>query len=171
MLSKIYVVLLAISLLLMGFFTWYSWSWLNSIGSPIDTVRGYQYHADLSWPTLWISAIVLLMLANSILWVTGRLWPMWTSLAYFQLFVILRAFWLDPALVSFKSSAGMTDSTFSVAPIMAAILILIAGAIVFFDQFLVLRMREKTYGPRSTEKISHIESEDEKPRSIEEPGS
>ena len=145
MLIKIYIALLALSILIMGFFTFYSWSWLGSIGSPTGAVAGYEYHAAISWPILWLSASVLLILANSILWVTGRVWPMWTTLIYFQIFVLLRAFWLDPALLSFRNSSGMTDQTFTIAPLLAAVMIVVAAAIVFFDQFLIIRLKQKTF--------------------------
>ncbi len=146
MLNKLFIALLAVSSVVMVFFTFYSWSWLGSIGAPEGAVAGYQYHSGLAWPILWVSASILLIVANSILWTTGRLWPMWTTQLYFQVFVVIRAFWLDPALLSFKNAAGMTDSTFTVGPILAAVLIVLAGAIVFFDQFLVLRLKQKTYG-------------------------
>ncbi|CAN5146514.1 hypothetical protein BH20ACI2_BH20ACI2_04750 [soil metagenome] len=153
MLIKIYLSLLALSMAAMGFFTLYSWSWLGSIGLPAGAIAGYEYHARASWPVLWLSASILLVLANSILWVTGRLWPMWTTLLYFQIFVLIRAFWLDPALLSFKNASGIADSTFTVAPILAAVLIMIAAAIVFFDQFLILRMKDKTYPAIEPESI------------------
>ncbi len=172
MLTKIYLFLLALSTAAMGFFTLYSWSWLNSIASPAGAVVGYEYHASASWPVLWLSASILLILANSILWVSGRLWPMWTTLLYFQIFVLIRAFWLDPALLSFKNDAGIADSTFTIAPILAAVLIIMAAAIVFFDQFLILRLKEKTYPaiePESIEsKADNPESsspDDKNPRS------
>ncbi len=156
MLIKSYIVLLAVSIAVMSFFSLYSWSWLGSIGSPVSAVAGYEYHAGLSWPFLWLSASILLILANSILWISGRLWPIWGTLLYFQAFVLIRAFWLDRALLGYKNAAGMTDSTFTVAPIMAALLIVIAGAIVFFDQFLVLRLRAKTYpGSEETSAAEH----------------
>jgi hypothetical protein len=145
MLIKIYIALLALSVLIMGFFTLYSWSWLSSIGSPAGAIAGYEYYAAISWPVLWLTASILLILANSILWVTGRVWPMWTSLIYFQVFVILRAFWLDPALLAFQNASGLTDRSFTVAPLLAAIIILMAAAIVFFDQFLIIRLKQKTF--------------------------
>ncbi len=145
MLTKIYLALLAISVLMMSFFTFYSWSWLGSIGLPAAAVSGYEYHAGISWPVLWLSATVLLVLSNSILWATGRSWPLWTTLIYFQVFVIVRAFWLDTSLLAFKNNAGLTGDTFTLRPIMAAFLVIIAAAIVFFDQFLVFRLREKTF--------------------------
>jgi hypothetical protein len=169
MLIKIYIALLALSILIIGFFTLYSWSWLGSIGSPARAVAGYEYYAGLSWPILWLSASLLLVLANSILWVTGRVWPMWTTLIYFQIFVLLKAFWLDPALLAFQNASGMTNETFTIGPLLAAILIIIAAAIVFFDQFLLIRLKEKTF-PESLQiaaepKDESNPKEDESPRS------
>ncbi len=170
MLIKIYIALLTVSVAVMGFFTLYSWSWLGSIGSPAMAVAGYEYHAGLSWPVLWLSASILLILANSILWVTGRLWPMWTTLIYFQLFVVIRAFWLDSSLLAFRNEARLTDETFTIAPIFAAAVIMTAAAIVYFDQFLIIRMKEKTFPPNEIEEIAALEEvddtapDDKKPR-------
>jgi hypothetical protein len=145
MLSKVYIALLAIFTAIMVFFTYYSWSWLDSIGSPTAAIAGYEFHSSSSWTVLWLSAAGLLLLANSILWVTGRIWSMWATFTYFSLFVVIKAFWLDPASLFFMASAGMTDQTFTVGPIMATILIIVAASIVFFDQFLLIRLREKTF--------------------------
>jgi hypothetical protein len=157
MLTKIYLALLASAVLVMSFFTFYSWSWLGSIGSPAAAVSGYEYHAAISWPVLWLSSAILLVLSNAILWATGRSWPLWATLIYFQFFVIVRAFWLDTSLLTFRNDTGLSNDTFTLRPLMAAFLVIIAGAIVFFDQFLVLRLREKTYpklAPGNSEEVN-----------------
>lgn len=154
MLIKIFLALLAAAIAVMGFFTFYSWSWLGSIGSPASAVSGYEYHSGLSWPFLWLSATILLIIANSVAWTTRKLWPLWTTLIFFQVFVLIRTFWLDRAFSSFKAEAGLADPAITLAPIFAAMLIVIAAAIVFFDQFLVLRLREKTF-PEET--VSAVE--------------
>ena len=164
MLTKIFIGVLALSVLATGFFAFYSWSWLGSIGAPAPAVAGYEYHASISWNLLWISALILLVLGNSILWAKGSLWPLWTALIYFLAFVIVRAFWLDAALLTFKNNAGMTDATFTIRPIMAALLIIISAAIVFFDQYLVMRLKEKTYpksDPESPRTDDGIETADD----------
>ena len=145
MLIKIFIGLLAVSIGIMVFFTSYSLSWLGSIGAPSAAAAGYEYHVGLAWPVLWLTTILLLLLSNSILWLAGKVWPMWATLFYFQIFIVVRGFWLDPAFLEFKNAAGMDNSTFTIAPILAALLIVIAAAIVFFDQFLLIRLKAKTY--------------------------
>ena len=48
MLTKIFTVLLTVSILVMAFLTFYSWSWLGSIGAPASAATGYEYHAGIS---------------------------------------------------------------------------------------------------------------------------
>src|SRR5215203_878872 len=100
--NKIYLAVLAVAFLVMCFFTFYANSWLGSIGSPKDALAGYEYYAGLSSIFLSISAVVLLILANVILWYTRRGWAMWTTLAYFAIFVILRFFWLEKSRYTFQ---------------------------------------------------------------------
>jgi hypothetical protein len=86
MLNKIYLVLLGIAVLVVVFFTFYSWSWLQSIGEPLAVVENYRFWSSISWDFLWISAVVLLVAANAILWTHRTPWPMWTAAAYFAIF-------------------------------------------------------------------------------------
>lgn len=143
--SKIYLAVLAVAFLGMAFFTFYSWSWLQSIGLPAAAVAGYEYHARLAWPSLWFATIILLVLGNAILWTSGRAWAMWLTFIYFSAFALTRYFWLDRVFLEFRTVNGLTDSSFSAAPLMAVILVVVMAAIVFFDQFIVLRLRAKTY--------------------------
>ena len=143
MLNKIYFAVLAVAVLLMSFFTFYALSWFGSIGNPIDAIEGYYYYAGLGSTFLWISSILLLILANVVLWNTRRGWALWATLAYFAVFVILRTFWLEKARFNFQNS----DSLFF-TPVIGVMLIVIAGAIVFFNQFLNLRLNEKMFPPK-----------------------
>lgn len=154
--SKIYLAALGLAVAVMVFFTFYSWSWLQSIGDPRAAVTGYEYHAGLAWPILWITAIVLLALGNAVLWATSRGWAMWLTFSYFAVFVIVRFFWLENLDLSYRKSNGLADATFSIGPFIGALMIIVVGAIVFFDQFLVLRMYRKMYTTPSadTEVIS-----------------
>src|SRR5215213_5772016 len=127
--NKIFFAVLAVAVVVMCFFTFYANSWLGSIGSPKDALEGYQYYAGLSSMFLWISSAVLLILANVILWNTRRGWAMWTTLAYFAVFVILRCFWLEKARYNFQNS-----DSFFFTPIIGVILIIGAGAVIFFNQ-------------------------------------
>jgi hypothetical protein len=161
MLTRIYVGGLCVAAALLGFFTYYSWSWLNSIGSPAAAAAGYEYHADLSWTFLWITAVILLFVAKGILWTTGRLWPMWATFVFFAFFVIVRDFWLHPAYLTFRQDSGLGGAAVSARPILAAVLIVVAAAIVFFEQFILLRLKAKTYPdiPVDAEEIAAEDTE------------
>jgi hypothetical protein len=145
--SKLYLALLGLSIVVMAFFTYYSWSWLQSIGLPAAAVAGYEYHAAFSWPTLWLSAALLLLVGNAVLWTTARSWAMWMTFVFFATMVLVRFFWLDRALFHFEQANSLTESRFSIGPFFGVILIALMAVIVFFDQFIVLRLRAKTYPP------------------------
>ncbi|MGH9819553.1 MAG: hypothetical protein ACRD43_05235, partial [Pyrinomonadaceae bacterium] len=98
-----------------------------------------------SWVFLWISAAVLLVVGNAVLWTYRRSWAMWTAAAYFVVFVLIKYFWLNQGFLAFKKTNGLSDGSFDLGPFFAVILCLIAGGIVFFDQFIVLRLVEKMH--------------------------
>lgn len=147
MLSKIYLAILGLSLVAIGFFTFYSWSWLQSIGLPAAAAAGYEYHAGLAWPLLWITTIALLACGNAVLWATGRSWAMWVTFLYFALMVVLRFFWLEQAYFQFRKTNNLFDGSFAIGPFVAVIMIAVMAAIVFFDQFIIVRLRQKMYPP------------------------
>ena len=144
--NKIYLAVLAVAVVAMSFFVVYSHSWFGSIGSPKDALEGFEYYAGLGSTFLWISTAVLLILANIILWNSRRAWAMWTSFAYFAVFIILRYFWLEKASYNFQKS-----DSFFLTPIFGVILIVAFGALVFANQFLNLRLSEKMYPPKVSE--------------------
>ena len=143
--NKIYLAVMAISIAAMAFFTFYSASWLQSIGSPAAAVSGYEYHSEMAWITIWITTIALLLVANAVLWATGKSWAVWTTVVYFAVFMIARYFWLDQAFFTFKKQNIAFDGSFSVAPLLGVMLILLVAAIAFFDQFIVVKLRKKTF--------------------------
>jgi len=165
MLSKIYLGLLAISFAAMAFFTYYSWSWLQSIGQPKAAVEGYEYHANLACIFLVISGIVLLMLANGVLWATQRAWAMWATFTYVAIFVIVRYFWLGEEFFRYKKTNGMFDGSFSLGPVMGAILVVVAAVLVFANQFGSVRLYRKMYSKvePDTELVSEPHPEPETP--------
>jgi len=148
MLNKIYLALLAVAVLVMAFFTYYCWSWLQSIGVPRDTAANYEYFAELSWFFLWISAPVLLVIGNVILWISRHAWAMWVAAAYFAVFVLLKGFWLDPSFAVFRRSSGLPEDSFTLGPFAAVVLCFVAAGIVFFDQFIISRFVEKMHPAR-----------------------
>lgn len=145
--SKLYLALLGLSIAVMAFFSFYSWSWLQSIGSPAGAAAGYEYHAGFAWAFLWLATAILILAGNAVLWASGRAWAMWASFVYFAVMAILRFFWLDEAFFHFKKSNSLADGSFSIGPFVAVLLITMIAAIVFFDQFLVSRLRKKIYPP------------------------
>jgi len=155
--SKIYLAVLAAAFLVMCFFTFYANSWLGSIGNPNDAIAGYDYYARLSTIFLSISFVTLLILANIILWNTRRSWALWTTLSYFALFVLISAFWLEKSRYSFQ----YPDSLFFTPALVGAGLIIAAGAVVFVNQLLNLRLHERMYPtpPETPENIEVIETE------------
>lgn len=150
MISKIYLAVLGLSIAVMAFLTYYAWSWLQSIGSPADAVAEFQYYSGLVTTTLWVLTVVLLVLANTILW-AGRAWAVWTTFLFFAVFAVLRYFGLLFAYISFQmrnSSAGIGASS---DPVIGVVLIILMAAITFFDQFIVSRLRAKTFAEPAEE--------------------
>ena len=145
--SKLYLAVLAISIFVMAFFTYYAWSWLQSVGEPVAAVAGYQYHAGLGWMALWLFAVILLVLANAVLWTSRRGWAAWTTFLFFAVFLVIRYFWLHQAFFQFQKDNGLWDGGLLIAPFSAAILIVLMAAVVFFDQFAIVRLHRKMYPP------------------------
>ena len=147
MLSKIYIIVLVVAILVTGFLTFYASGWLGSIGSPQSIIENHNFYSNLAWASLWLSSIILLAIANAILWQTRKLWAMWTSFAFFAVFVVLHTFWLSPAFSDFQYRNNLQETSISFNPFLGLIVCLLAAIIVFFNQFIVLRMHEKTFPP------------------------
>ena len=141
--NKIYLIALAVLILPMVFLTYYSWSWLQSIGSPQNVVLSYDYWSNFSWSYLWISTVILLILANVLLWQTRRAWALWTTFFYFTIFIFVRYFWLDQSFFQYKKDNNLWQGEFSIAPLFGVLLCVVAAVIVFFNQFLIKRLQDK----------------------------
>lgn len=144
--NKIYLVALAIAVLMMGVLTYFSYSWLQSVTKPTDVVASFEYYSNFSWTFLFISSVVLLIVANVLLWLSRRAWALWTTLAYFSIFILLQTWWLNGAFLSYQKTNNLTESTFSFLGLGGTALCIIVAIGIFFDQFLVLRMRDRMYG-------------------------
>ena len=157
--SKLYLVFLAIAIAVMAFFTFYSWSWLQSIGLPAAAVEGYEIHSGLSWVFLWLSSITLLLWGNVILGFTRSSWAMWATLIYFAVFTLLNYFWLGEAAFNFKKQAGLGTGDFSLGPVLGVIFVVGAAVFVFLNQFIFVQLQRKMYPPvvkaelETTEKV------------------
>ncbi len=154
--NKIYLAVLAVSVVVTSSFFIYSHSWFGSIGDPKLALKGFEDYSGWGSTFLWVSTAILLILANIILWNLRRARAMWASFAYFAIFVVLRFFWLEKAHYNFQNS-----DSFFFTPIVGVILIVAFGAIVFFNQFLNLRLNEKMYPPRETE--ADLQNAEEEP--------
>ena len=125
--------------------SYYSFSWLQSVSAPTNVVQNYDYYANLNWMFLWISSLVLLAAANVVLWTTRNAWAMWATFIYFVLFMLLQAFWLDQSLLNYKQKNGLGSGTFSFGVFSGILFFFLAAAIVFFNQFIIKRMRDKMF--------------------------
>ncbi len=145
--SKIFLGLFAVSVFVVSFFSFYAWSWLQSIGDPRAASAGYEYHMGIAWPLLWISAVLLLLLGNAVLWTVRRSWAMWVTFVFLALFIVIRFFWLDRSHTAFLDANNLTSPSLNFGPVFAAVMIVVLAAVVFFNQFLVVRLHERMYPP------------------------
>lgn len=145
--SKIYLAVFGFTVAVTAFFTFYSWSWLQSRGNPLDAVAGFEYHSNLSWVALWLSALILLLLANGVLWASKCAWAMWATFAYLAIFLVIHYFWLGEAFFRYKETNNMSDDSISLGPVLGAILIVAAGVVIFANQFITVRLYRKMYPP------------------------
>jgi hypothetical protein len=167
--NKIYPLLLVVSVVVMGVVAYLAYSQLQGIGfAPAKIVASFDTYASAYWGFLAISFLVLLAVGNVILWLFRNSWALWTSLAFFVVFALLKSFWLDKVLFDYEVAnslpASSTFSSYFVAILMCAAV----AAIVFFNHFLALRMRDKIHGepalidnqaePILTEKTETIET-------------
>ena len=158
MFSKIYLALLGLSISVMAFFTYYSWSWLQSIGQPAAAVAEFQFYTTLVSTALWISTAVLLVLANAVLWSSGRAWAIWTTLLFFTVFAVLRYFGLELAYIDFQMRTYPAGIAVMKGPVIGVALIILMAAIAFFDQFIVVRLRAKTYAKPEEPVVETVET-------------
>lgn len=160
MLNKIYLIVLAVFVLIMSVFTFYSYSWLASIDNPRTVVSNFDYYSNLSGTFLWISALTLLVLANVAFWKTRKLWAFWATFLYFAVFIILHTFWLNRSFIEFQRTNGFLVGSYSLSPLVGVGLLIAALFIVFFDQFVALKMRNKMYPPETPVEISAEDQEE-----------
>ena len=155
--NKIYLAVLGAAIVLMAILTYYAGSWLGSIGAPQTTKEYYEYYAKLASNFLWISSLILLIIANVLLWRTRRGWAMWTTFLYFTVFTIIQYFWLEQSFFAFKKTNGLGLGAFSMNPIIGVVSIIAFGVIVFFDQFINLRLNNKMYAvPTATDEVENL---------------
>ncbi len=146
MLKKIFIGLFSLATIVAAFLTYYSYDWLQSIGNPEIAVQNFQYFSSINWTYIWISFIVLLICANVIIWKSKNVLFVWLSYAYFIIFIALHTFWLERNYLSFLKSNGLAETAISVTPLIGVVICIIVAIAVFFNQFILLRLREKLIG-------------------------
>ena len=148
--NRVYFVLLAIACVVTGFFIYYTASWLGSIGSPRDAFDGFIYHSRLAEASLWISTLILLIAANVVLWTYRRAWALWTTLLFLVIFVFARYAWLDNAGLAFAREHSIDAGQLRWGFLMSLITSVASAALIYFDVFLVTRLRDRLHGPSAT---------------------
>lgn len=143
--NRIYLLVLAVCFAIMAALTYYSWSWLGSIGAPQAAADGYLYHSGHAWTFLWISSAALLILANVVLAKFRRSWAMWTTFVYFGIFIVVRYVVLEQSFFQFKKANGLWEGGFSLAPVAAVIFCAAAAALIYSNQFAVVRLSQKLH--------------------------
>ena len=146
MLSKIYLGALTLAVLVVAFFTYYAWSWLQSIGDPQGAWESFNYDKRAGVYVLIASTGLLLLIANIVLWMSRSAWAMWISYIYFTVFVILLLVLMHLLGVQFcEKNAVCVSPSRVIGPLLAAFGILVLGVLVFFNQFFVIRLHAKMY--------------------------
>ena len=161
--NKIYLIILAVAVLAICVLLYLPYSWLQSVTAPKDVAAQYDFYSNISRMFLLISSLALLILGNVVLWKTRRSWAVWLSLLYFAVFMIAQTFWLDREFFNYQQKHNLTDSLISFGAFSGGILIVLAAIIVFFNQYLVKRLHDKTYAPiQPVESLPEEVSTDEK---------
>lgn len=143
MLNKIYLLALAVFIFGMCFLTYMASDWLTSVSNPDIVKKDFEFWFRYGRIYLLITSVLLLALANVILWKTEKSWAFWTTLLYFSAFIILQTFWLDRAFAEYKVAKSLENSAFTVSPIIGVLGVIVFAAFVLINQVLVKRMIAK----------------------------
>ena len=142
--NKIFIILAAVAVLAMLALTFLSYSQLQHIGfAPKDLAEGFRFYADVYWKFLFVSTLILLILSNVILWLSRKSWPLWSTFLFFAVFVVVQTWWLGKLLNDYQTANRLDNGSFYGQYFTGALLCITAGVIFFFDQFLILRMRDR----------------------------
>lgn len=144
--TKIFLIVLAVALLSMLVLTYFSYAQLQSIGfAPKDIAASFLSYGSIYWTGLWVSSLALLILANVVLWLNRRAWALWATFLFFAIFVLVRTWWLNELYVGYTKQNNLPAETLFGYGILGVLLCIIAAVGIFFNQFLVLRMRDRVY--------------------------
>lgn len=146
--TKIYLALTLIGVVAAGFFAFYAWSWLQSIGEPSAAWEAFNYHkrGGVYFAAVW--TLVLLVAGNVILWTRASPWALWVSEIYFVLTASTFLVWLHVSGITFCTNNLVCDEPPSRAagPLITILASLALTVVILIDQFASLRIRDKLYG-------------------------
>jgi hypothetical protein len=142
--NKIYLGLLLVALAVMGVMTFWCYNWLGSVDRPETVAANFMNSQSIYWTVLWISSAVLMIVANVLLWTKRSAWALWTTFIYFGAFIILQTWWLN-SLSNNYLTANKMEAGFVGMGIVGIVLCIITAIGVFFNQFIVFRMRDKLF--------------------------
>jgi hypothetical protein len=162
--NKIFPVVLAVAVVAMLILTFLAYSQLQSVGfAPAVIAENYLTYENYFRQFLWISSLILLILANVWLWMEGRSWALWATLLYFSFFTLLHGWWLGGVFSDYLLEKNLPKSGISFGILISTFVCMICAVGIFFDQFLVLRMRERMYKIDAPVEPSEEISIEEKP--------
>ncbi|MDQ3800916.1 MAG: hypothetical protein M3384_15945 [Acidobacteriota bacterium] len=165
--TKIFLVSFAAAFAVMSVLTYLPYSWLQSKGFAPNIIAGNFLSYSSAYTTgFWISLLVLLILSNVVLWLSRRAWALWLTFLFFSIFVLIQTWWLSEAYASYARQNSLPAETPFGYGILGALICVAAGVGIFFNQFLVLRMRDSIHGAgKTTEEAAVVE---ESPRKEED---
>ena len=143
--NKVYLALLGLSVIVVGFFVYYSWTWLQSIGDPRAAVAGFEFHSGISSTLLWIATLILLIAANFSFAKTGKPWALWITFVFFSVFFLIKFFWLSLSENTFRTDNNLASSGSLIGPIFAVLLCAGFGILIFANHLLAVRIHERIY--------------------------
>lgn len=142
--NKIYTVALAIFVLVMLVLTYLTFSQLQSVGfAPAVIAENYLVYESYFQQFLWMSSVALLILANVLLWTEQKSWALWATFLYFAVFVLLQGWWFGRMFSAYQQNNNLPQNAISFGILVSTFICIIAAVGIFFNQFLVLRMRER----------------------------
>lgn len=147
MLNKIFLILLAVAVLFMAALSYLTNSQLSSIGFPppqiVETFKSYE---NLHWLSLWISSLILLVLANVIMWTNRKSWALWITFVYFAVFIMVNTWWLTENLSAYQIANKLdTAGLLGKNGVFGAIFCIVGGIGIYFNQFIVFRLHDKMF--------------------------
>ncbi len=143
--NKVYLALLGLSVIAVGFFVYYSWTWLQSIGDPRAAIAGFEYHSGISSTLLWITTFILLIAANFSFAKTGKPWALWITFVFFSVFVLIKFFWLSLSENTFRIENDLAQGNSLIGPIFAVLLCAGLGILIFANHLLAVRILDRIY--------------------------